>query len=133
MCVVDERVLSSLCRGWFLRAGDDGELRECDARRWLEVRAAWVDRGARREPWKEDPGVGDLSDVVLFEGFVDRLRKPEVRAAVILSAWGWEPADIGAVLDSRLTRGRTGRDLVDEGVAVLAGFARGDGDGFWRE
>lgn len=120
--------ISSLVRGYYvqyvtLQSGEERAVEMPDLR-WIDVRGDWLHRGVRSRAGRDDPGVNMLSDLVLFEDAVYRIENPEVRAAVCLSSWGWDPAEIGAVLRSK----RTGHQLLGDGIRVLRDLVGDAGD-----
>ncbi len=62
-----------------------------------------------------------LLDVIDLETDLAMLADDEaVQAALTLAMCGWRPAAIGGVLNSRLTKGRPGRRLLEDGCMMLS-------------
>lgn len=129
------RWVSCLVRGFEVvveRVDGVERLVDVPGRSWLEVRGDFGGLGVMGRPFEDDRGLDALSDLVVFESCVMRIRKPEVRAALVLRAWGFSDGEVGGLLDRRVTGGRSGSMLVDEGVGVVRSMVRKGRSGFWR-
>lgn len=86
---------------------------------WFCVKQRAYDSG--RVSW-------ELLDAVVLDEALTRLDDgvcdDAVRAAVTLRLHGWDEGEIGALIGPRSSRGRTGAQLVDEGVRVLSRLVR---------
>lgn len=69
-----------------------------------------------------DRGEADMGllDVIDLERDLALLEDDEAaKAAVTLAMVGWKPAAIGGVLNPRLTQGRPGRRLLEDGILLI--------------
>lgn len=73
-------------------------------------------------------GMGML-DVMAVEDDLVLLSDDEaVRAAVSLAMLGWRPEQLGGLFHPKLSKGRPGRRLLDDGVLMLGARRRERGD-----